>query len=398
VIALPEDMLTDVTDAAPLSRAPRIAEPAPEAPVMKAAMQLLEGAERPLILIAGTNWTGEGRAALQRFAEASDIPVVAAFRYQDQFDNHSPVFSGDAGVGMPATTKALIRDADVILAISARFGESSTDGYSLLSVPEPQQTLIHVHPSDREIGKVYAPALGIQAGPNAFARAMPDKVTGDWGEWRAKAREAYEANFDAPAQPGPVDMVAVMAWLRDNLPGDAILANGGGNFAIWPNRFFRFGPGQRLLAPQSGSMGYGVPAAVAAKVAHPERTVVCFAGDGDFQMTGQELSSAKQAGACPIVLVLNNGTYGTIRAHQERNYPARVSGTTIENPDFVGLGNAYGLHAERVEKTNDFAAAFGRALASKTGALLELAIATEALTPRQTLTQMREAALAAKKR
>ena len=395
VIALPEDMLTAATDAAPLTGPARIAEPAPSPETVGETLALLGAARRPLILIAGANWTEAGKAALRGFAEASDIPVVAAFRYQDQFDNFSPVFAGEAGVGMPAHVKRLIRDADVILAINTRFGEMTTDGYTLLSVPCPEQTLVHVHASDRELGKIYQPALGVQAGPNAFAAALRP-VQGGWADWRAAARAAWEASFEAPAQPSPVDMVAVTALLREVLPEDVILTNGAGNFTVWPNKFFRFGRRARLLAPQSGAMGYGLPAAVAAKVACPERVVVCFAGDGDFQMNCQELGTAMQAGAQPIVLILNNGIYGTIRAHQERTYPGRVSGTTMENPDFTMLARAYGYHAERVERTADFAAAFERALASKTGAVLDLDISPEALTPRQTLSQMRAAALAAK--
>ena len=323
--------------------------------------------------------------------------MIAAFRYQDRFDNFSAVYAGEAGVGMPAHVKALIRDADVILAVNVRFGEMTTDGYTLLSVPVPAQKLIHVHASDREIGKIYQPVLGIQAGPNAFAAAL-SPVRGGWAAWRAEARAAWEAGFAAPVQPSPVDMAVATAHLREVLPPDAILTNGAGNFTVWPNKFFKFGPRARLLAPQSGAMGYGLPAAIAAKVAHPGRTVVCFAGDGDFQMTCQELATSVQAGAQPIVLLLNNGIYGTIRAHQERHYPARVSGTTMVNPDFVALARAYGYHAERVEATEDFPAAFARALASGSGALLDLAISPEALTPRQTLTQMRDAALAAKEK
>lgn len=396
VIALPEDMLSAETDLPPLKGPSPIFEPAPDSDAIASVGALLAGASKPLILIGGANWTEAGRTALQAFAESSDIPVVAAFRFQDQFNNHSPVFVGEAGVGMLAHVKALLRDADLILAINVRFGEMTTDGYSLLSVPEPTQKLIHVHASDREIGKIYVPTLGIQAGPNAFAKALTP-VSGKWADWRAAAREAYEASFNAPTQPGPVDMVAVTAWLREALPPDVILTNGAGNFTVWPNKFFKFGPEARLLAPQSGAMGYGLPAAIAAKVAFPERTVVCFAGDGDFQMNCQELGTAMQAGAQPIVLVLNNGIYGTIRAHQERNYPARVSGTELENPDFVTLARAYGFHAERVERTADFPAAFQRALASSKGAVLDLTISPEALTPRQTLSQMRDAALASQK-
>ena len=395
VIALPEDMLTSLTDKAPLTAPAKIASPAPQAETMATAQQMLKAAKKPILLMGGTNWSETGRAALQSFAEQSDIPVVAAFRYQDQFDNFSPAFVGEAGVGMLPHVKALIRDADLILAINVRFGEMTTDGYTLLNVPVPQQKLIHVHPSDAEIGKIYVPDLGVHACPSSFAQSL-QPVSGAWADWRKAAREAYLASFDAPAQPSPVDMVAVMAYLRDRMPEDVILTNGAGNFTVWPNKFAKFGTKARLLAPQSGAMGYGVPAAIAAKVAEPERMVICFAGDGDFQMNCQELGSAMQAGAQPIILILNNGIYGTIRAHQEKHYPARVSGTTMENPDFVTLAKSYRFHAERVETTADFAAAFERAAVSETGAVLELNISPEALTPRQTLSQMRAAALAAK--
>ena len=397
VMALPEDMLTSLTDAPVLNAITRMAEPAPDATALAAAQQMLAQAQRPLILYGGCNWTTQGRTALQTCAEASDIPVVAAFRYQDQFDNHSACFAGEAGVGMMPHVKALIRDADVILAINVRFGEMTTDGYQVLSVPVPVQKLIHVHGSDRELGKIYVPALAIHAGPNAFA-TMLTPVTGGWSGWRKQARHDYLASLQVAAQPSPVDMAAVMAHLQAILPEDVILTNGAGNFAVWPNKVFAFGPQARLLAPQSGAMGYGVPAAIAARIACPDRRVVCFAGDGDFQMTLQELGTAMQAGAQPVVLVLNNGIYGTIRAHQERHYPGRVSGTTMENPDFTAIARAYGFHAERVETTAHFAAAFDRALASPTGAVLDLAIAPEAITPRQTLSQMRAAALAAQHR
>ncbi|MXN17876.1 thiamine pyrophosphate-binding protein [Pseudooceanicola sp. GBMRC 2024] len=399
VIALPEDMLTTLSDQAPLTGPVEITEPEPGPAAMARTRALLEGAERPLILYGGCNWRGAGTAPMQRFAEASDIPVVSVFRYQDQFDNHSPVFCGEAGVGMTAAVRTLIAEADVILAVNLRFGENSTDGYSLLSVPQPRQKIIHVHGSDLEIGKIYQPVLGIQSGPNAFARALGalDPVTGPWSDWRAGARSAFEAGLTLPDLPSPVDMGKVCAHLRDVLPGDVILTNGAGNFTVWPGKFLPYGPKARLLAPQSGAMGYGLPAAIAAKVACPERTVVCFAGDGDFQMNCQELATAMQAGAQPVILLLNNGIYGTIRAHQERHYPERVSGTSMVNPDFPALARAYGFHGERVESTADFPAAFARALASGTGALLDLNISPEALTPRQTLSQMRDAALAARK-
>lgn len=400
VIALPEDMLTSLTDQAPISGPAEVIEAAPSPAAMRRLSTLLSGAQRPVILYGGCNWAEGSAARLQAFAEASDIPVVSVFRYQDQYDNASPTFCGEAGVGMVASVKELLRDADVILAINNRFGENSTDGYTLFDVPHPRQKIIHVHGSDLEIGKIYRPELGIHAGPNAFAEALAElpPVKGVWSDWRAKGRAGYEAGFNLSDLPSPVDMGKVTAHLRDILPADVILTNGAGNFTVWPNKFFKFGPDARLLAPQSGAMGYGVPAAVAAKVAFPDRTVVCFAGDGDFQMNCQELATALQHGAQPIILLLNNGIYGTIRAHQERHYPARVSGTEMVNPDFVALAKAYGFHAERVESTQAFAAAFDRALASKTGALLDLDISPEALTPRQTLSEMRQAALAKKEK
>lgn len=394
VIALPEDMLTNMTEAAPIAGASVVREPSTDGATVEDVAGLLSGSSRPLILMGGSNWTAKGATALQSFAEASDIPVIAAFRYQDQFDNHSPVFAGEAGVGMPPHARRLLTEADTILAINVRFGEMTTDAYTLLKVPEPQQKLIHVHASDAEIGKIYVPALGIQAGPNAFAKALTP-VKGGWADWRAQARAEFEASLDAPAQPSPVDMGAVMRHLAQVLPEDVILTNGAGNFSVWPNKFFKFGPKARLLAPQSGAMGYGLPAAIAARVAFPDRMAICFAGDGDFQMNLQELATAAQAGAQPIVLILNNGIYGTIRAHQERHYPGRVSGTDMVSPDFAMLARSYGFHGERVERTEDFAAAFERACASGTGAVLDLAISEEALTPRRTLSQMREAALAA---
>ncbi|MEM7178140.1 MAG: thiamine pyrophosphate-dependent enzyme, partial [Pseudomonadota bacterium] len=248
------------------------------------------------------------------------------------------------------------------------------------------------------LGKVYQPALAIHAGPNAFATALSAEPGPESNARRARLAElraTYDAGFDLPAQPGDVDMGEVMAHVREVLPSDAILTNGAGNFAIWPGRLFKYGPDHRMLGPQSGAMGAGIPAAFAAKVAYPDRVALCFAGDGDFQMTCQELGSALQAGAQPIVLLLNNGSYGTIRMHQERDFPERISGTEIVNPDFVKLGEAYGMHAERVTETAQFADAFARALASPSGALIELMIPVEAITPRRTLTQIRGTGAAA---
>ena len=390
VVALPEDMLTQMTEVAALSAPVVFHEPAPSAASLEDLSEYLRGAERPLIIMGGGGWNQQGRLAMENFAKAADIPVLVAFRFQDRFDNHHTSYAGDAGVGMTASVKSLIGNADVILAVNIRFGEMTTNGYTVLDLPQPKQTLIHVHASDRELGKIYIPALAIHAGPNTFALSLAqESIAGNWGAWRQDARAAYEASFELPDQPGPVDMGKVMQLLRTSLPDDAILTNGAGNFTVWPNKFFKFGPDQRLLAPQSGAMGYGLPAAIAAKTTYPDRTVVCFAGDGDFQMNCQELGTAMQAGTQPIILILNNGQYGTIRMHQERSYPGRVSGTILQNPDFIQLASAYGYFAEKVSSTEQFEAAFARALASPTGAVLDLDISPEALTPFQTLSQIR---------
>ena len=394
VVALPENMLTARPGVPPLAGPSRVMAAAPSGQAMAEVQAMLAAARRSVVMIGGAGWSAAGQGALQRFAEASGVPVVAAFRYQDQFDNHSSAYVGEAGVGMPAHVRALVSEADLVLAINLRFGEMTTDGYTLFTVPVPQQGLIHVHPSALEIGKIYQPVLGIVADANEFALAL-QPVRGGWGDRTARARAAYEAGFNLGDLPSPVDMGRVMEWLGGVLAEDVILTHGAGNFTVWPDKFYRFGPKARLLGPQSGAMGYGVPAAIAASIAFPGRQVVCFAGDGDFQMNFQELATARQHGATPVILILNNGIYGTIRAHQEREYPGRVSGTTMENPDFVALARAYGFHAERVERTGDFAAAWGRALAAGGGAVLDLAISPEAITPRQTLTQIRTAALEA---
>ena len=397
VVALPEDMLSAQTDVPALTKPSRVMPPAPNKGAISEALTLLTQAKRPLILYGGSNWSEEGSQALQSFAEVSDIPVVSVFRYQDQFDNHSKCFCGEAGVGMMPNVRALIQEADVILAINNRFGENSTDGWRLLDVPTPKQKLIHVHISEHELGKIYQPDVAIQSCPNAFAQAIAAHlVKGDWSAWRSEAKASWERGFELADLPSPVDMGKVTAHLNDTLPDDVILTNGAGNFAVWPNKFFKFGPKARLLAPQAGAMGYGIPAAISAKIAHPDRTVICFAGDGDFQMNCQELATAAQAGVYPIILILNNGMYGTIRAHQERHYPERVSGTDMSgNPDFASLARAYGFYGERVEATSNFQAAFERAKASKTGAVLDLVISAEALTPRASLSDIRAAGLKA---
>ncbi len=391
VIALPEDTLSARSTATP-GRPVRIPQPAPTRFDIDETVDLLDRAEHPLLIVGGGGWTDEARVALRGVVEANDLPVASAFRFHDLIDNDSRCYIGDAGVAMQPQVRQAITDADVIVAIGIRFGEMVTDAWTLFDIPNPAQTVVHVHPSDRELGKVLQANLPIQAAPGVFvtelqgANLTPSQAR---RAWCAELRDQRMAHLVAPEQPGPLNMAAVTQWLQDHVPDDVIFTNGAGNFSIWPNKHFSFGEDMRLLAPQSGSMGYGLPAAVAAKIAEPNRMVVCWAGDGDLQMNLQELGTAMQADAQPIVLVLNNQMYGTIRMHQERTFPTRVSGTEIENPDYVQLAKAYGFHAERVTATDQFASAFERAAASTTGGLLELMIPPEMLSPTLSIDQAR---------
>ena len=392
VVALPEDILTDETDALPLISPVHIEKGVPVSETIEKVQFALSDCKRPLIIIGSSTWSQSGQNALKSFAEASKIPVVAAFRYQDQFDNFSSAFCGEAGVGMPAHVSELIVASDLIIAINIRFGEMTTDAYSLLKVPIPDQKLIHVHSAESELGKIYLPDIAIHADPNEFSRCLKN-VSSRWGDWFSSARRNYLDSLIAPKQPSMVDMGLVMQYLQKVLPSDVIITNGAGNFAVWPNKFYQFAGYSRLLAPQSGAMGYGVPAAIAAKSAFPNRTVVCFAGDGDFQMTCQELSTAAQIGIFPIILILNNSTYGTIRVHQEKNYPGRVSCTDIVNPNFTALAESFGFLGLRVGTTDEFYVAFESALNSERGAVLDLNVSSESLVPRQSLSDIRKNAL-----
>jgi len=389
VIALPEDMLRSMAEATAAPKV-RISEAAPTPDAIYDLQKVFSRAERPLLLIGGSGWSPKGRRDLQNFVENNHLPVVSAFRCQDILDNHSPSYIGDAGLGKTPALKSAIENADLVFALNIRFGENTTDGYEIFSVPRIGKSLLHSHASDLELGKIYQADVPIHAGPNALASVLAQlNLRGAWQDWAAEQRAAYEASMALPRRENSVDMGAVVTHLQQVLPEDAILTNGAGNFAIWHNKFFEYGSEARLLAPQSGAMGYGLPAAIAAKAEHPERLVVCVAGDGDFQMNLQELGTAMQEGAQPVVIVVNNGTYGTIKMHQERDYPNRTSFTDIENPDFVALAKAYGFHAEKVTETADFAAAFTRAAQSTSGGLLELIVDPENITPKATLSQIR---------
>jgi acetolactate synthase I/II/III large subunit len=396
VVALPEDMLTsqvDVPDAAPHRTPPG---PPPSEAEMARLAELLAGAQRPAIVVGEGGWTAQTGADVAAFAEAQRIPVVASFRCQDFVDNASPAYAGHAGLGMAPAVASAIRDADVLLAIGGRLGEIPTDGYTLIRPGRPVQRLVHVHPDPSEIGAVYQPELGIVAGLEAFAaaaRKLPAAGADQRADLIEEKREAYERNLrETRDLPGPLQLSAVMAALRERLGPDAILTNGAGNFSVWAHRFYEFHRYPTQLGPQSGSMGYGVPAAIAAKAVHPDRPVVCVAGDGDFLMTGQELATAVQEELDIVVLVVNNGMYGTIRMHQERQYPGRVIGTDLRNPDFVALARAYGAHGALVERSEEIGAALDEALGAGRPALIELRVDPQAITPRQTIDEIRAAA------
>jgi acetolactate synthase-1/2/3 large subunit len=392
VLGLPEDMLSsdcDVGDAKPAS----IAEPHPGSGDMGALADRLAKAARPLMIIGGPGWSADIQRAVQAFAERFDLPVAAAFRYQDYFDNRHRCYVGCAGIGLDAKLAAAIREADLLIVVGARLGEMTTSGYELIDIPDPAQFLVHVHPSPDELGSVYRADLPIAASASAFAEALgrlepPARIA--WAGRRAELRSAYEQTLKPIPLPGAVKMAEVMRTVSEMLPQDGIVTNGAGNFAAFVHRYFQYKGYRTCLAPTSGSMGYGLPAAIAAKLAHPTRAVVSVQGDGDFLMTGQELATAAQYGLPIITIIANNGMYGTIRAHQERQYPRRVVGTTLVNPDFAAYARSFGADGYTIEATADFAPAFRSALASTRPSVIELRLDPEALSPRKTLTEIRE--------
>ncbi len=393
VISLPEDMLTDEVDAPnPL---PFVAvETHPGQPEMDALARLLGDARRPFVILGGSRWTQEAVERFGAVAERWALPVGVSFRRQMLFDHLHPSYAGDVGIGPNPKLAARIKDADLVLLVGGRMGEMPSSDYTLLKSPYPDQTLVHVHPDAGELGRVYRPALAINASPSAFVEAfagLEAPARPVWADDTKEAHAAYRA-WSTPPRTGPGDVLMgpVMEWLEGELPADAIICNGAGNFATWMHRFHRFRRFATQAAPTSGSMGYGVPAGVAAKDLFPDREVVVWAGDGDFLMNGQEFATAVQYGRPMIVVILNNGTYGTIRMHQEREYPGRVSGTDLKNPDFAALARAYGGHGETVARTEEFAPAFARARASGLPAIIEVALPAEAITPTRTLTQIRE--------
>jgi acetolactate synthase-1/2/3 large subunit len=395
VLALPEDMLTERAEVADFDPYKRT-EPHAGGEDMARFRDMLGAAKRPLVIVGGGGWDAEVSADLARFAEANHLPVGASFRCQDYLDNRHPNYVGHVGIGIDPKLGARVRDSDLLIVVGSRLGEMTTSGYSLLDIPCPRQGLVHVHAGAEELGRVYQGDLLIHASQRSFlkaAAAMAPVDSAAWAEDTRTARAEYEATRTVIHGPGDVQMSEIMHYLDEVLPDDTIVTNGAGNYATWVHRFYRYKGWRTCLAPTSGSMGYGVPSGVAAKLVHPERTVLSVNGDGCYMMHGQELATAVQYGAAVIFLVVNNGMYGTIRMHQEREYPGRVSATDLHNPDFAALARAYGAHGEVVTRTADFAPAFERARDSGLPAVIELRVDPEALTVARSLAQIRQTAL-----
>ncbi|HEY1093048.1 MAG TPA: thiamine pyrophosphate-dependent enzyme, partial [Burkholderiaceae bacterium] len=398
VLALPEDMLVQEVDMAPLARVEPV-QAWSDPGALRTLREMLLAAKRPFVIAGGSGWTPQSAQALQRFAENWKLPVGNAFRFQDTFDNWHPLYAGDVGIGLNPRLAQRIKDSDLVIAIGPRLGEMTTGGYTLLQAPKAQQKLVHIHASAEELNRVYQADLAINATMNAAARSLevltaPTSLP--WEDWAQAANADYLENLQPQALPGDIDMPAIIGLLQQHLPADAVVTNGAGNFASWMHRFFRhhgLAKGHKTqLAPTNGAMGYGVPAAIAAAIT-TGRVAFTIAGDGDFLMNGQELATAMQHGAKSIVLLLNNGMFGTIRMHQEREYPRKISGTALANPDFVKLAQAYGYAGVRITKTEEFEAQLLAALARPEGTVIEVMLDPEVITTRGTLAAITQAAL-----
>ena len=396
VLSLPEDMLVAHAPAhAP--RAYQRVKAHPGTGQMHELAGMLGAAQRPLLMLGGGDWSAPACDDIRAFAESWKLPVACSFRRQDLLDNRHDQYVGEIGIATGADLRKRIAEADLVLAVGPRLGEMTTSSYTLFDIPCLRQRFVHVHPGAEELGRVYQADLLINAGMREFAqaaRALAPGAAPAWDGWTRAMRSEYLRSIEAVQMPGPVNMSEIVGWLNRRLPAGSIVTNGAGNFSGWPQRFYQYTGFRTQLGPTNGAMGYGVPAAIAASLVHPDRIVVCFSGDGDFLMNGQELATAMQYGASAVFIVVNNGMYGTIRMHQEREYPARVHGTALNNPDFVALAHAYGAHGELVERTEQFAPAFERALESKRPALLEIRLDPEAITTRTTLSAIRRAAQA----
>ncbi|MFT4961686.1 MAG: acetolactate synthase-1/2/3 large subunit [Paracoccaceae bacterium] len=400
VLALPEDVMSGFANVADLRPTPPTSS-APTADAMTSLSEMMAQAKKPLLVVGGPSWSADCAQLAADFATKSGLPIATAFRFQDYVDNTHDNYVGVIGIAPVAGLKQRIRDeVDLLIVLGPRMGEMTSQGYSLIDIPNPQMKMVHIHPAPDEHGHVYAPDLAITSSPQEFLKPALNLPEGTgktrWATWRQDQHADYLAFLEPTDVPGPLNMSHVMRHMSNTLPDDAVMTNGAGNYAVWLHRFHQHRSYRTQLAPTSGSMGYGVPAAIAAKLTMPDRVVVSVAGDGCFLMTAQEMATAQQYGAPVIYLVVNNNMFGTIRMHQERNYPARVVGTELVNPDFVTYAAAFGIPGEKVTKTEEFAAAFTRARASADGYLIELQVDPEALTPVQTLSDVRAQGLADK--
>jgi acetolactate synthase-1/2/3 large subunit len=397
VIALPEDMLRERVSV-PDATAFEPVEIWPGESDMRRLGDLLAAAKRPIALIGGSRWTEQATLAMMRFAERFALPVATTFRRGHLFDALHPCYAGDFGIGPNPKLLARVKGADLVLLVGGRFSEMPSQSYSVFDIPEPQIKLVHVHPGAEELGRVYHAHLAINAAPTAFCLALEKLEAPKDIAWRGESDIAHADYLawgeKATAVPGAVNLGEIMVWLRDNLPPDAVITQGAGNFSGWVHRFYRVRKYGGLVGATSGSMGYGLPAALAMQTLYPDRPVICVAGDGDFLMTGQDFATAVQYKLPVIVVVADNGIYGTIRMHQERDYPGRVIATDLRNPDFVGYALAFGGYGAVVEKTADFPVAFAAARASGKPSIIHLKIDPEAITPSATLTGIREKSLA----
>jgi acetolactate synthase-1/2/3 large subunit len=396
VLSLPEDTLREETMAADAGLY-QIVQAHPGASELRHMREMLAHSKRPIMILGGTTWTSQAVADIMAFAESNRLATATTFRRQDRFDNLHSCYAGDLGISPNPKLAAQVKAADLVLAVGTRLGEAATDGYKHLSVPRPEQKLVHAYMGAEELGRVYQADLPINAGMPEFAAAARALGPVDSSEWATATEAAHweYLDYNKPvANPGALQFAEIITTLREQLPPETIVCNGAGNYSGWVHRFWRFRRYGTQLAPTSGSMGYGVPAAVAATIVYPDRPVLSFSGDGCFLMNGQEIATAMHYGLKPIFFVINNGMYGTIRMHQEREYPARVSGTMLTNPDFAALGRAYGLHSQTVERTEDFGDAFVRARNAGRAALIELRLDPEAISTRISLSELRELSLA----
>ena len=391
VLSLPEDMLRDEVEAPRAKRYSRVEAHPGRRQIDDFYLRLLK-AERPMVIVGGTRWDADAVADLKAFSERFALPVGCSFRRQMLFDHLQPNYAGDVGIGVNPALAKEIKESDLLILLGGRMSEMPSSGYTLIDIPYPQQSLVHIHPDPSELGRVYRPDLAICASPSDFVADLADLEAPSELRWAERTERMHQAyiTWSTPPQsgPGPVHMGPIMEWIEENTRPDAIFTNGAGNYSTWLHRFHRFRQFNTQAAPTSGSMGYGLPAAVAAKQLFPEREVICFAGDGCFLMHGQEFATAVRYGLPIIAIVINNGIYGTIRMHQEREYPGRVSGTDLTNPDFASLARAYGGHGETVETTESFAAAFERARASGKPSIIEVRLDPEAITPTRTLSEI----------